>query len=239
MNRRAFLILSGGLLAAPLAIEAQQAGKSPRIGWLSAGAPPDPFLEGFRDGLRKLGYVEGQTIDFEIRHARGSLEALYAGAAELAQSNVAVVVASLTAIRAARTVKNIPILFTVSGDPVEAGYVQSLARPGGNLTGITFQSLEIAGKRVELLKEASLVCARSLLYRIPTTPERSLSYMPPRRRPRGSGLISSTFLSPSLPLDQAQSSARRSRLSDARSRTRWWCFPRVRRWRTVSTLVTL
>jgi putative tryptophan/tyrosine transport system substrate-binding protein len=131
VDRRAFLTLAtGGLLAAPLAARAQQVGKSsPRIGWLSAGAPPDPFLEGFREGLRRLGYVEGQTIDFEIRHARGSLEALNAGAAELAQSNVALIVASLTAIRAARTVKNIPILFTVSGDPVEAGFVQSLHQP--------------------------------------------------------------------------------------------------------------
>jgi putative tryptophan/tyrosine transport system substrate-binding protein len=155
MDRRAFLGTLAGLIAAPLAARAQQVGKSsPRIGWLSAGAPPDPFLEGFREGLRRLGYVEGQTIDFEIRHARGSLEALNAGAAELAQSNVALIVASLTAIRAARTVKNIPILFTVSGDPVEAGFVQSLARPGGNLTGITFQSLELAGKRVEFLREA-------------------------------------------------------------------------------------
>jgi len=185
MDRRAFIgTVAVRLLAAPLGAGAQQVGKSPRIGWLSAGAPPDPFLEGFRDGLRKLGYVEGQTIDFEIRHARGSLEALYAGAAELAQSNVAVIVASLTAIRAARTLKNIPILFTVSGDPVEAGYVQSLARPGGNLTGITFQSLEIAGKRIELLKEA-----------LP----RSLSH---RRRLRGSGSTSSTLHSPSLPLDK-------------------------------------
>ena len=155
MDRRAFIgSLAGGLLATPRAVTGQQTGKPPRIGWLSAGAPPDPFLEGFREGLRKIGYVEGQTIDFEIRHARGSLEALQSGAAELAQSNVALIVASLTAVRAARAIKNIPILFTVSGDPVEAGFVQSLARPGGNLTGITFQSLEVAGKRVELLKQA-------------------------------------------------------------------------------------
>ena len=73
MNRRAFLsALSGSLLAAPLAVEAQPAGQPPRIGWLSAGSQPDPFLEGFREGLRRLGYVEGQTIAFEIRHAQGS-----------------------------------------------------------------------------------------------------------------------------------------------------------------------
>ena len=155
MDRRAFIgSLAGGLLAAPVAVEAQQAGKPPRIGWLSAGSQPDPFLEGFREGLRKLGYIEGQTIALEIRHARGSLEALYAGAAELAQSNVALIVASLTAVRAARTLKDIPILFTISGDPVEAGLAKSLSRPGGNFTGSTFLSLEVAGKRVEWWRPA-------------------------------------------------------------------------------------
>jgi putative tryptophan/tyrosine transport system substrate-binding protein len=155
VDRRKFLgTLAGGLLAAPLAVEAQQAGKPPRIGWLSAGSQPDPFLEGFREGLRRLGYVEGQTIAFEIRHAEGSLEALGAGAAELAQSNVVLIVASLTAVRAARTLKDIPILYTISGDPLEAGFAKSLSRPGGNLTGITFLSLEVAGKRVEFLKQA-------------------------------------------------------------------------------------
>ena len=100
VDRRAFIaVIGGGLLAVPLAAEAQPAGKPPRIGWLSAGSQPDPFLEAFREGLRRLGYVEGQTIAFEIRHAQGSLEALGVGAAELAQSNVAVIVASLTAIR--------------------------------------------------------------------------------------------------------------------------------------------
>ena len=155
MDRRAFIgTLAGGILAVPRATTAQQPGKPPRIGWLSAGSQPDPFLEGFRDGLRKLGYVEGQSILLETRHAQGSLEALIAGAAELARSNVALIVASLTAVRAARAIKNIPILFTISGDPVEAGLAGSLSRPGENLTGITFLSLEVAGKRVELLKEA-------------------------------------------------------------------------------------
>ena len=155
MDRRAFLgTVAGSLLAAPLAAEGQQGGKPPRIGWLSAGSQPDPFLEGFREGLRRIGYVEGQTIAFEIRHAQGSLEALRAGATELAQSNVVLIVASLTAFRAARALKDIPILFAISGDPVEAGVARSLSRPGGNLTGITFLSLEVAGKRVEFLKQA-------------------------------------------------------------------------------------
>ena len=80
MDRRRFISsVTLGLLATPLAAEAQPTGKPPRIGWLSAGSEPDPFLEGFRDGLRRLGYVEGQTIAFEIRHAQGSLEALVRG----------------------------------------------------------------------------------------------------------------------------------------------------------------
>src|SRR5262245_20205050 len=153
MNRRDFLFASLGVLVAPLAAEAQQA-KTPRIGWLSAGSGPDPFLDGFRDGLRKLGYVDGRNVVLEIRHAHGDLDALRAGAAELAQARVALIVASLTAVRAARAIKDIPVVFVISGDPIEAGLAKSLSRPGGNLTGSTFLSLEIAGKRVELLKEA-------------------------------------------------------------------------------------
>jgi putative ABC transport system substrate-binding protein len=153
MNRRAFVTGLAAVLAAPRAVVAQQA-RIPRIGWLSAGSEPDPFLEAFRGGLQDLGYVEGQNIVLDVRHAHGSLEALRVAAAELAQSKVALIVASLTAVRAARTIKNIPILFTISGDPVEAGIAQSLSRPGGNLTGSTFLSLEVAGKRVELLKQA-------------------------------------------------------------------------------------
>jgi putative tryptophan/tyrosine transport system substrate-binding protein len=155
MDRRRFISsVTLGLLATPLAAEAQPTGKPPRIGWLSAGSEPDPFLEGFREGLRRLGYVEGQTIAFETRHAKGSLEALGAGAEELVRANVVLIIASLTAVRAVRALKDIPILFTISGDPLEAGLARSLARPGGNLTGITFLSLEVAGKRVEFLKEA-------------------------------------------------------------------------------------
>jgi putative ABC transport system substrate-binding protein len=153
VGRRAVLIgLVTTLLPSPA--HAQKAPTLPRVGWLSAGSEPDPFLEGFREGLRKLGYVEGQNIVLEIRHAHGNLEALRAGAAELAQSHVVLIVASLTAVRAAREIKDIPIVFVISGDPVEAGLAKSLSRPGGNLTGSTFLSLDVAGKRVELLKQA-------------------------------------------------------------------------------------
>jgi ABC-type uncharacterized transport system substrate-binding protein len=154
MDRRSFVTGLGTVLAAPLAAAAEQA-RTPHIGWLSAGSEPDPFLEAFREALRKLGYVDGQNVVLDVRHAHGNFEALRAGAAELAQLKVALIVASLTAVRAARAVKDIPILFVISGDPVEAGFVQTLSRPGGNLTGSTFLSLEVAGKRVELLKQAA------------------------------------------------------------------------------------
>ena len=151
IGRREMLIgLTMTVLPSPVHAQKPQ----PHIGWLSAGSEPDPFLDAFREGLQKLGYVEGQNIVLDVRHAHGNLEALLAAAAELAQSKVALIVASLTAVRAARTIKDLPVLYVVSGDPIEAGLAQSLSRPGGNLTGSTFQSLEIAGKRVELLKEA-------------------------------------------------------------------------------------
>jgi putative ABC transport system substrate-binding protein len=153
VGRRAVLIgLVTTLLPSPA--HAQKSPAPPRIGWLSAGSEPDPFLEGFREGLRKVGYVEGRNIILEIRHAHGDVEALRAGAAELAQAHVVLIVASLTAVRAARTIKDIPILFVISGDPVEAGLTKSLSRPDGNLTGSTFLSLDVAGKRVELLQQA-------------------------------------------------------------------------------------
>ena len=151
--RRTVLI---GLLTTlrPSLTYAQKATIPIRIGWLSAGSEPDLFLDGFREGLRKLGYVEGQNVVLDIRHAHGNLEALRAGAADLLQAKVILIVASLTAVRAARAIKDIPIVYVISGDPIEAGLAKSLSRPGGNLTGSTFLSLELAGKRVELLKQA-------------------------------------------------------------------------------------
>ena len=107
VDRRAVLI---GLAATLVPSPAYAQKPPPRIGWLSAGSEPDPFLVAFRQGLQKLGYVEGQTVVLDIRHAHGDLAALRAGAAELAQSKVTLIVASLTAVRAARTIKDIPIL---------------------------------------------------------------------------------------------------------------------------------
>src|SRR2546426_12654449 len=152
-GRRAFLMLTvAGLL--PRLAQAQQRGIRHRIGWISTEPQPDPFLEGFREGLRRHGYVEGQNILLELRYAPGNIEALASDVSGLIRSKVAFIVASGLAIRAIKTVEDVSVLFAISGDPVELGLAKSLARPGRNFTGITFQSLEIAGKRIELLKEA-------------------------------------------------------------------------------------
>jgi putative tryptophan/tyrosine transport system substrate-binding protein len=153
VNRHAFLAAIAAT-AVPCPARAQlQRGVSARIGWISTEAQPDPFIDGFREGLRLLGYVEGQSVILDLRYTR-DLEALRTAVAELTQSKVAFIVSSGPAIRAIRGAREIPVLFAISGDPVELGLAASLARPGGNFTGLTFLSLEIAAKRVELLKQA-------------------------------------------------------------------------------------
>jgi putative ABC transport system substrate-binding protein len=155
LERRTFLgAITVGLLAAPLAVDGQQAGKVHRIGWISTEAQPDPFVDGFREGLRQYGYIDGQNLFLDLRYARGDLDALRAAVVELTQSKVAFIVSSGPAIRAIKETRDIPVLFAISGDPVELGLAVSLRRPGGNFTGLTFLSLTIAGKRVELLKQA-------------------------------------------------------------------------------------
>jgi putative ABC transport system substrate-binding protein len=147
---------------------AQQPKKIPRIGWLSARFPADssaserPNVEGFRQGLRALGYVEGQNIVIEWRFAEGNLDRLPALAAELVALKVDLIVALGTpASRAAKQkTTTIPIVVVTGGDPVETGLVASLARPGGNVTGLTNFSQELNGKRLELLKEVVPTAAR-------------------------------------------------------------------------------
>lgn len=124
-----------------------------RIGWISTEAQPDPFVDGFREGLRQHGYTEGQSVILDLRYTH-DLQALRTAVAQLMQSKVAFIVSSGPAIRATRAARDIPVLFAISGDPVELGLAASLARPGANFTGVTFLSLEIAAKRVELLKQA-------------------------------------------------------------------------------------
>jgi putative ABC transport system substrate-binding protein len=169
MNRRTFLCgLTLGTLALPLAAEAQQAGKVPRIGFLFFGSPgPSRELDAFRQGLRELGYTEGQNIVIEVRFASGRVERLPELAAELVRLKLDVIVtpgtpASLVAKQATGT---IPIVFAGVADAVGAGLVANLARPGGNITGLTSISAELGGKRLELLKEVAPKASRvAVLY---------------------------------------------------------------------------
>jgi putative ABC transport system substrate-binding protein len=157
------------LVVAGTMAEAQQAKKSPRIGYLRF--IEIPVLDAaFRNGLSELGYVEGQNIHVEYRFAGGSAERLAESAAELVSLKVDVIVAGSTqAIDAARrATKTIPIVFPVTFDPVESGFVASLARPGGNLTGLSTVNPDAAAKRVELLKEVIPRISRLAVLRNPT-----------------------------------------------------------------------
>jgi ABC-type uncharacterized transport system substrate-binding protein len=135
------------LLAAPLATEAQPVGRVPRIGILRTGSPPDPFVEAFLQGLRELGYDEGRNVSIEYRWAEGRDEQLPGLAADLVRLKVDVIVAGGSQARIAkRATSTIPIVMPVANDPVGEGIVASLARPGGNVTGLAFLSEEIAWK---------------------------------------------------------------------------------------------
>ena len=158
MKRRAFLgAVTGGLLAAPLAAGAQQAGRLPRLGYLGASSPTlEPeILEAFRQGLRDLGYVEGQSIAIEYRWAEGHEDRLPELATELVGLKVDVIVTTGTpgTLAAKRATQTIPIVMTATGDLLRSGLVTSLARPGGNVTGFSTLRSELEGKRLDLFKQ--------------------------------------------------------------------------------------
>src|SRR5687767_6150898 len=137
--------------------EAQQASKIPTIGILFPGSPfyAEPLMGAFHQGLRDHGYIDGKNIAIEYRYSEGKHERLPELAAELIRLNVAVIVVSSTpAIQAVKNAtKTIPIVMAAAADPVAAGLVDSLARPGGNITGSSMRSPEVSGKRLELIKE--------------------------------------------------------------------------------------
>jgi putative tryptophan/tyrosine transport system substrate-binding protein len=155
MNRRTLLVGMGAvILAMPLAGEGQQqGGRVYRIGFLSDSR--QPWDDAFRRGLRELGYVAGENTRIEDRYGQGKLERLPSLARELVDLNVEVIVAGGTqAISAAKqSTSSIPIIMAVTADPVRSGFVTSLARPGGNITGLTSLSSDLSGKRLALLKE--------------------------------------------------------------------------------------
>lgn len=156
VGRRQFLVASSALLVAPLA-KAQQAAKVARVGFLGAGDATNlaNYLEAFRLGLRELGYLEGRNIVIEYRFAEGKYERLPGFAADLVRLKVdAIVIEGSAAMQAARNAtRTVPIVMALVGDPVGSGFIQSLARPGANISGVTTLSLELVGKQMELLKE--------------------------------------------------------------------------------------
>jgi len=158
MERRTFLgMIAGGLLAAPLAAEALQA-KVWKLGYLDQGAAArsNPYVDGLKQGLHDLGWVEGRNIVFEVRFAEGKTDQLPGLAAELVRLKMDVIVTSTTpaALAAKRATATIPIVIGFTADPVGSGIVASLAHPGGNITGWTHSGLELRAKYLELLKEA-------------------------------------------------------------------------------------
>ena len=157
MNKKIFVwLLATFLLPTASSAEAQQPAKVRTIGFLSQAGGPSAAYEVFRQALRDLGYIEGTNIAIEHRPGEGEAASLAEKAKELVRMKVDVIVTtggvSTRAVQQATT--TIPIVFTSSGDPIEGGFVDSLARPGKNLTGITFLAYELVGKRLELLKEA-------------------------------------------------------------------------------------
>ena len=181
--RRIGLVLAVSLMVAPLAAaQAQQPPRIARVGWMSLATPTAPALnlDVFRQGLRDLGYVEGQNLILEPRYTGGKNELLPELIADLERVGVDVIVAGpFAALRVAKqTTTRIPIVMTPSADPVVAGIVQSLARPGGNVTGITEMAPQLTPKRLQLLKDIVPTLSRvAILWQPGSLSEEALKQM--------------------------------------------------------------
>jgi putative ABC transport system substrate-binding protein len=153
MRRRELIAGLAAAATAPAVLQAQPAPKVHFILWVSTEAQPDPFIAGFREGMRERGYVRGQNLAFVLRYAPGDPAALRAILPELLATPADLIVSSGPAILAMRATTDKPVLFAVSGDPVALGIAESLSRPGRNFTGSSFLSLDLAQKRVQLVRE--------------------------------------------------------------------------------------
>src|SRR5262250_480896 len=150
-------VLTGGLLAAPLAVEAQQARKSMTVGYLGSSSPSleSHLVDAFREGLRQLGYEEGQNLAIKYRWAEGRQDRYAELARELVDLKPDVILTAGTpaTLAAKRATQSIPIVTALAGDPVASGLVSSLARPGGNVTGLATLNEDLEAKRLEIFKQ--------------------------------------------------------------------------------------
>jgi putative ABC transport system substrate-binding protein len=195
VDRRRFLLTSvAGVVVAPLATEAQQPTKIARIGYLTTAdvtTAPHHLRESFLKGLRDLGYVEGRNLVIEYRSAEGKVERLPALAAELVALKVDVILAPASAhvLAAKQATRTIPIVFVNSGDPVASGLVTSLARPGGNVTGLSTLTADLMGKCLEQLPQAVPGVSRvAVLWNPGDAPERTEKDMLKRAEVAGRAL---------------------------------------------------
>ena len=181
MFKESFLLLLATLIVAPLHLAEAQQPKIPRIGFIDAvGDPSSPslFVEGFRQGLGELGYVEGKNIVIEYRYGQGKVDQLPSLVNELVQLKPDVlVVGALPAFRAAKeATKSIPIVMVATVDPVATGIVDSLARPGGNITGLASLVRDLSAKRLELLKEVLPKTSRVAVLWDPDAPGPAIAF---------------------------------------------------------------
>jgi ABC-type uncharacterized transport system substrate-binding protein len=177
MKAAAILLSVFALLATPLACAAQQPGKTPRVGYLRAGTPTnDPYQQEFMRGMRDLGYVDGRNVSFEVRHYGDDVGSIPSLIGDLLRAKVDIIIAGgSVAVRAAQAAtQNIPIIM-IAADPLSSGLVGSLARPGGNTTGLSVLSAELTMKRLELLKEIMPQAVRVAILQQPDNPTHPVS----------------------------------------------------------------
>jgi putative ABC transport system substrate-binding protein len=227
VKRRAFITLIGGAAAAwPLAPRAQQAAQRPRLGILIYSTPErDPSTQSFLRGLRDLGYIDGQNIDIEYRFAEGKPERLRDLAAELVRTKPDVIFAlggDVTPFVAGAT-QTIPIVYVMSADPVQLAVADSLGKPGGNATGVTFLSDELAAKRLEVLKEAVPASLAWDFFGIPTMPIMSCPLLGVRQWPSAYNFIPWKCVAPAISIKPSPLPRRRALMRSTRyHRGIWW-----------------